>query len=560
MQRLFRAALAACLLVTLCASLSAPVAAADNLLANTGFESSAAWSLCGSAQIVQAGQAGVTAAMVRSGQRALRLTYTANNKCGEPVFDPDGAATQSLAIPANAPAVTVSFWYSRVGNPVWPVKVSIATPGGFGYLTQVNVDNLPGWHQFRYELTTSQLQRVRGQTLVIELASEYDALGSNQPDAPMPGFYIDDVSVVAATERTGASARPADFPAAGRPIVYLDAALDGIARLNADGSGAERIYSATTRPTAPVWSNRGDRVAVIEGWLNPENNTDVTVNPAFISKIVVISTNGSGAREVLRTTGLPGVRPVSPTPGNPERPALDVEASYVTWSPDDQTLAVSLCARNRSQSGSSSDPTCWVELFDVASGQSRGRFEPAFAPRWGGTNRLIYVHNDSYSDKPQGVYEVDMGANPPAERLLIPGMGRKFDPSFYTDRVPAWSPDGQRFVTVRNLDGYHYEGTTFVVHYAIMLFDRDAPTGRQIMLADHGTPTDLRWTSNDNFLIYTLFKGNRADIWWLDLRSGATGPLTTNGASVAADWSLSCASPPCSSSFQSFLPLLQYQP
>jgi Tol biopolymer transport system component len=231
---------------------------------------------------------------------------------------------------------------------------------------------------------------------------------------------------------------------------------------------------------------------VIEEWLMPEDTSDVKVNNAFISIIKVFNANGGAMREILRTAGLPGFRPTVPTPGDPERPALDVTASYVTWSPDDTTIATSICARNRYKNGATEDPKCWVALFEGATGKSKGKFDSAFAPRWSNTNRLIYTNEDSYSDKPQGIYEVNLAVNPPAEQLLIPGTGRRLEPSFYTDRSPNRSPDGSKFVTVRNVDGYHYEGKEFIVHYAIMLFDRSELIGRQILMVDHGeSPVNL---------------------------------------------------------------------
>ncbi|MCU0495638.1 MAG: hypothetical protein MUD01_28975 [Chloroflexaceae bacterium] len=562
MPRIITRLLALAMLVSLMPLLPTTRVVAQNgsLITNAGFENgSAAWDLCGSAQIVQAGSPGVTAAMVYSGQRALRLTYTEDNRCGSPVFDPHGAAAQSFQLPANAESVTVSFWYSRVGNPVWPVRVNLAEIDGFGFLTELSVENLTGWHQFRHQLTAEQVEQVRGKTVELKLESIFSTATADVPDADNPGFYIDDVRVVGTVERTGESPRPADLRSDGSsPIVYLDAQLGGVARMNADGSGARKIYQSAMTPLSPAWSSRGDRVVVIQGSLTPEDTSDVKVNNAFISIIRVFSPNGSGARDLLRTAGLPGFRPTVPTPGDPERPALDVTASFVTWAPDDRTIAVSLCARNRLKNGSASDPICWIELFDTATGQSRGKFEPGFAPKWSSTNRILYQNDDSLRDKPVGIYEVNVGAGS-AEQLLVPGTGRPLRPSFYTDRFPTWSPDGSKFVTVRNIDGYHRDGSgSIVAHYGIMLFDRNELIGRQILLIDQGdSPGNLSWSPDGNFILYSLYQGQGADVWWLDTRTGATGRLTTNGASVAADWRVRCPNPTCSDTSAVYLPLVR---
>ena len=84
-----------------------------NLLSNPGFEGgSSSWSLSGNASIVDNQAAGVNAAMVYAGRRALRLMDT-DNGCGSVIFDPYAAATQLVSISSNATAITVSFWYSR---------------------------------------------------------------------------------------------------------------------------------------------------------------------------------------------------------------------------------------------------------------------------------------------------------------------------------------------------------------------------------------------------------------------------------------------------------------
>jgi hypothetical protein len=546
-----------CLLALVAASVAPPPAsfAAANLLTDQGFEQGgAAWELCGAAELQTAGAPGITPAMVYAGSRALRLTASETSTCGSPVFDPDGAASQELRVPADAEDVTVAFWYSRVGNPIWDLSVSLAEPGGFGYLATVFTDNLPGWHLFRYELTLEQLERVRGRTVQLTLASAFSPATRGAPAADRPGFYIDDVRVVAGLERTSEAPRPADLRADGSaPIVYLDGQLGGIARMDADGSGRRLLYRGPTPALSPAWSSAGDRVAVVEGWLAPEGNTDPTVNPARISKIVAVDARSGAAREIFRTTGLAGSRPPAPTPGNPERPALDVVASSVTWSPDDRRLAVAVCASNRAANGSTSDPRCWVELVDAATGASLGKLEPGFAPRWSRSNRLIYTNDDSYRAEAQGVLEAD-GGNPAAVRMLVAGLGTQFKPAAFSDRQPAWSPDGTEFVTVRTISGFHYnEAGQYTVHYALMRFSRADPFGRQILLVDQGgTPGNLTWSPDGSFVLYTLYQGASAAIWWLDVRTGATGRLITGGA--AADWRQTVERP---RSARAYLPLLR---
>jgi hypothetical protein len=66
-----------------------------------------------------------------------------------------------------------------------------------------------------------------------------------------------------------------------------------------------------------------------------------------------------------------------------------------------------------------------------------------------------------------------------------------------------------KFVTVRNVSGFHYdEAGQHTAHYAIMVFTRGEALGRQILLVDQGgSPGNLTWAPNGNFVLYTLYQG-----------------------------------------------------
>jgi hypothetical protein len=547
-----------CLLVLNSVTFSQPVQAQNgNLLDNAGFEGgNNDWDLCGVAEIVNRSSATTTAAMVYDGERALRLTY-AENGCGSPVFDPKAEARQSVTIPANAEAVTVSFWYSRVGDPIWPLGVSL---GEYGFLGNIDTVNLTGWHLYRHTLDANDLASVRGKTVPLILEVSFNIGDIALPPAERPGFYVDNVRVVAAIERTTASPRPATLTSDGtKPIVYYDGQLGGIARMNADGSGGQRIDNdAMGELLTPVWSSRGDKIALRKRWLTPEVSNDPQVNQAEIAIIYALNANGSGLREIYRTTGLPGRRPVVPTPGDPEIPALDVIVTAYDWSPDDSQLALTICANNRYFDGSTTDQICWIERINTATGASFGKVEPAFRANWGANNRILYQETDNYGTKPDGIYELNPTTDPLTEELLVPGTGIQFNPSFYVDTWATWSPDNTQFITLRDVDGFHYdEAGNFMTHKAVMLFKRDELLGRQILLIDHGSsPGGFTWSPDGKFILYYLFEGNAVDIWWLEVATGATGKLTNNGSSLVADWRLRCPNPTCSDEVRLHVPMM----
>jgi hypothetical protein len=532
---------------------------ATNLIANPGFETNGSgWQRCGDATVIDALAPGVTPAMVHAGRYAMRIHYNTDDlSCGgEAFFDPVAQAGHAFTVPTDAQDLTISFWYSRIDDPWFELQPILGTSSDYAEravsLSWVYEDELSGWNLYRTELTATELDAVRGRTINL-FFSIFTTTAARSGDSPgavanqAPGsYYIDDVRVVAGVERTAESPLPAALQSDGtRPIVYLSGALDGIARMNRDGSGGQMLYSGRAgSPLNPVWSSKGDRIAVLDNWLTPENNTNLQVIPAFITILSTVDANGGGLREIYRTAGLPGRRG---TPTEEEIPALDVEIYSMDWSPGDDALALTLCSRNRDSTGATTDSICWAELISAATGDSIGKIEPAFRPNWGFNNRLLFEDTDAYQARPDGVWEVDLTQNPPVETLLVPGTGAQFAPSLRTDNWPVWSPDGTKFATVRDVAGLHYDdnGNT-VFHDAIMLFERTQPVGEMLLLVDHGSePTGLTWSPDGNYLLYNLTQGDATDIWWVEVASGLTGKVTNDGASIAANWRPACPTTPC---------------
>lgn len=526
---------------------------ATNLIANPGLETNNnSWQMCGDATLVDAQATGVTKAMVHNGRYAAAIHYdTDDRSCGgEAFFDPIAQIAQSFTVPADAQDLAISFWYSRIGDPLFQSEPSLGTNPEFSardvVLSEVSVDELTGWNLYRTELSLEELEAVRGRTLNLYLAI-FTSLGvtsstaNASPTTSAEGrFFIDDVRIVAAIERTTASPLPTDLQSDDtRPIVYLDAALGGVARMNRDGSDAKLLYAGLN----PVWSSAGDRIAVLNQSLQPETTTDPRVNQARISILSTVNANGDDAQEVFRTSGTPGARGPQD-----EVPALDVEIFSMDWSPDDKRLAVTICSRNRRSNGSESDAKCWVELIEVATGESLRKIEPAYRPNWGSDNHILFEDTDYYLDRENGIWEVDLTKNPPVEQLLVPGTGEQFDLTARTDNWAVWSPDNTKFVTTRDVAGGHLNNDgIWVNHEAIMLFARDDLIGELILLVDHGTePSGLTWSPDGKYLFYNLIQGEGGDIWWLNVNSSATGKVTSNMASLAPNWRPDCPAEPCS--------------
>src|SRR6185369_15341650 len=48
---------------------------------------------------------------------------------------------------------------------------------------------------------------------------------------------------------------------------------------------------------------------------------------------------------------------------------------------------------------------------------------------------------------------------------------------------------------------------------------------------------DFTWSPDGRYVLYTLFEAaDAANVWWLDVATGATGRVTDDGASLSVDW------------------------
>jgi Tol biopolymer transport system component len=135
--------------------------------------------------------------------------------------------------------------------------------------------------------------------------------------------------------------------------------------------------------------------------------------------------------------------------------------------------------------------------------------------------------SSSRSNRADGIWELAPGAQQPENRLLANSA----------DRQPVWAPDGRRFAVVRLTTSPSADVSERT--FAIMLYERqNLNNPRMILFADHGrSVSSLSWSPDGAYLVYTLerFDG-RSDIWWLDVSTGATGPITTDGQARDVAW------------------------
>lgn len=535
-------------------SASVPAALAQELLRNRGFEDGAdPWSGCGGVGIVDRETADPTASFVRTGRYAGSLGGPSDGSCG-PFPASQLVLVQPVVVPPDATDLTLSFWYSRFGpelaaegNTLADLTVSLSTSPSLSMslFDVVSHNAVRGWMPFRGVLRRDDVAAFRGQTAYLRFAVNY----SGDYDI---AYLLDDVSLFAADVHTQAEPSPAALAGDGsRPLVLLQrnpAHPDALAVVRLDTDGTKPLVvdaGLHQEPRLPRWSPDGSTITVVDDDLFPRDGATAAALKARVSRLAVVGPDGTGRRELFATQGLAGSfgSQCSPPPCvDPPRPALDQVIRGVEWSADGRVLLVTVCARNRLPSGESGDESCGVHLLDAATGQVirddlDGWFRPDFAP----TGLILFNGPSRYPDyETRGVWEADPSVAPARQTLVLPAP---LDLLVGGDRLPSWAPDGRHFVTVRDMSGLRYGADGFSIRNdAVMLHDREDPqNSRVLLIADHGGVSraiaDVAWSPDGRWLLYSLYESaGTANVWWLDVASGATGRVTSDGASLSVDW------------------------
>ena len=505
----------------------------SNLLQDSGFEQQGvAWEACGNVGLVDAQSEG--AEFVYAGRYAIVMGISADGSdCPQLPNNsvPKQILSQSLSIPANARAVTVSFWFRGFAG----TSVDIFLARGFYQfdpdlggvkLGSFSTDQPPGWQLYRTVLTDDRLDLVRGQTLRFSIVIQGDV-----PVERDAALLIDEVQVVAADLRTAPAPLPPALRGDGsRPlaVVRAEGSNRWLYRMDTDGSNLQLIYRGLLNNVRyPVWSPNAQQIAVADNntWPWPVPDPDPQNNLAATA-ITVLNADGSGSRQLYQTQSQKGSRcPFVALPGQSETPSSIVRVNRLTWMPDGQRLAFTNVGFLTFCDGRIAGGRADVYLSPVP---------PALTP----TDVASFAANPSINRNRQllfeslgnnrttGIWEADLPSS--RENLLI---------AHRAESQPVWAPDGRRFVVKRDTSSPSEDRSERT--QAIVLYDRqNLSNPRMLLFADHGRSIDhVRWSPDGMYLVYTLHRlDGGTDIWWLDVTSGATGPITTDGRALEADW------------------------
>ncbi|MFQ3661539.1 MAG: WD40 repeat domain-containing protein [Chloroflexaceae bacterium] len=526
-------------------------AQAANLVQDGGFEQQGAgWEACGNVRLVDAESAGAGA--VYSGRYAAFMGAGADSSSCPRLPDnttPRQLLRQELSIPASAGAVTVSFWFraeAGTGVDVFLARGLYQFDPDLGgvKLGSFATDQPPGWQLYRTVLTGDQLERVRGQRLWFSIVIQ-----ENTAVDPEAVLLIDEVQVLAADGRTSASPLPPALRGTGsRPLAAIRAEAGGnhwLYRMDPDGSNQQLIYRGLLNNVRyPAWSPDGWRLAVADyntwPWPTPDPDPQNNLSAAAVT---VLNADGSEPQSIYQTQSRKGSRcPFLPGPGQREEPSQIVRVSTLDWMPDNRRVVFTNVGFNAFCDGRISGGLADLLLSPEPGGLTAPRL--AFSASNPSINRNGQVLFDGFTvgnSRAAGVWELDTSVQPAREVRLLPNPA---------DREPVWAPDGQRFAVVRVTTSPSAD--TSERTFAIMLYNRqDLANPRMLLFADHGRNIGrVRWSPDGAYLVYTLgrFDGG-SDIWWLAVATGATGPVTSDGAWLEAAWR------PVSQS-QVFLPVL----
>ncbi|MEM8534388.1 MAG: hypothetical protein AAGF95_26310 [Chloroflexota bacterium] len=497
------------------------------------------WEFCSGASVVDITNVDEAVGPASAGPNMLR--FAPGDETCNLLGDSTAQAVRSVDVPDNIDGLTLSFWYyvkdvkpAVVVDGLWVNFTRTTEIVGEEYETNIELidlidaDNLPGWHLARTYIPASLLDEVLGQTVNLTFSLQDTEITSENG-----AVYIDNISLNIGQEQTTASPLPDALRGDGSsPLVYLDTSgeTEVVVRADTDGSNATPVsVPEELRPALynVQWSPNGRQLSLLNLSFIPLPPVDLDVIPAAVSILTIVDADGSNPREVLRTVGSPGID--DPTDIN-ERPALDIIIRRLDWSPDGSKLALTQCARNRTNEMVVSDDVCQVNIVNTADGEVIHEIPRAGNGSWSGSDRFLFVEFLS-DERPAGIWEARFEGDNVTEVPVVLHPRANGDTHLEDDYVSI-SPDRSQIATLRGIDGVtRVREFSSVQHGAITLIDAETFEARSALVIDHGVPNGpLVWSPDGAFLLYELtpYEGGQTDTWWFDVNSGATGVLIEN--------------------------------
>ncbi|MEO1485580.1 MAG: hypothetical protein AAFU57_07535 [Bacteroidota bacterium] len=504
---------------------------ANNLLANSSFESDGDWFLCGDAAIETSPQS-------ISGSKTMVLGNRTVCEAADDAFftTRNAIVIQTLPIAELPDVMTVSFWIKtstgipedafRVYLTNEPEKFLNSLAGGdalISYFDETTFTN--EWSQIKlfYERDDTNLFIRNDGTLSLVFQLE----PSKSYDADIL-LELDDIKVSEGTEQF---TQPEPLPEAlvsaldTERILFRNLTNGTISSMRSNGDDVVNYTGIPTDLLAgiPSWYDAGV-ISVTEKTFNPLTAPDPGTISASGTNVKQYPIKGGEATTVYQTFGEPGLDTGLPdNPNNKE--AIDIEVRRMAWNKQQNLGALTICARSRFNLFTSDD-VCNIVLVNRDTFEEVGTIQDGFNAVWSSTGRLAY-----YWDNAIFISELSNGTSTGREvyrNTAISGLLQEVD----------WSPDGNKLVFAEKGNGAGFINGSFQTFYTIKTLDVNTNKVEVLLLVDHGMlSTNLSWSPDGQYIFYSLTQASeQTKIWWLEVATGRTGPLTTKIDAASAYW------------------------
>jgi hypothetical protein len=498
-----------------------------NLISNGDFESDGGWINCGGARYEQRNFA-------TSGGGVLVVDSRSVCEAGAS-RDIVAAATQEINLPGGTPDVlTISFQVRADGlipSLAFDIYLSNAAEEPFqifgGYrITSITqeADEASSWNLITLLVTGSQIET---QIEASPLFLTFQFRGSAEIAATT--IYLDDVRVTDGFQgTTQATAMPdalRTYAGDSRILFYkLTTEDQTVASMRPNGTDMlvyEQIPAATVEG-APRWFG-GNQITLAQKEFNPPAPSDPSILPGGGTSVIKYNLASGDEELVYRTIGEPGKFLFVDALEN--RAALDFEVRRTAWDPERNRGALCACGRNRSpQFELNSDDICKLFIIDATTNEIINDEVNGFAPEWSASGRLAYY----YADKIYTATVSEDGRPNPTVVYEGPALLQAAD----------WSPDETQLVIAEMGSGSAVISGEIKDIYTIKILDLATGQAENLLRVDHGSLIgNLSWSPDGDFIIYSLnTSGNGAQVWWLEVATGQTGPITNTINGYAASW------------------------
>ena len=336
---------------------------------------------------------------------------------------------------------------------------------------------------------------------------------------------LDNLRLTVAREVTQADPMPESLlnNPGNQPLAFTNITDSGVATMLANGSNlvTHNDVSNSALVSAPAWYSDNQITYGLTTFSDPIANGSVIA--AAQSELFLHNLSTGQSSIIFDTTGSPGLYNFSNDPNNTD--ALDVQVKRVSWDNTQNIGAISICANVRSFAFVGDD-ICRINIVDSNANFLHGSLEiGGYDSAFSSTGKLAYVQPGSF-DMPPRINIMDDPVNAPDNIRTIYESDLNFG-----DTV-EWSPDAQSIIFLERAGDLLPSGV-----YVESIKEINVNTGvvRELLIADHGdTYASLSWGDN-GYIVYSLFIASEDDpsvglnqIWWLDPRTGKTGPITTS--------------------------------